>query len=118
MEKVKLGESSVSSNSSSFTSATTITETGHTFIPKRYVLPPSQRPDGTLDLCPYTFLPIVDLSLLRPQIIEQVLLACKDLGFFKVVLHNFVMYLCCFDLPRNVATGVGYITDLEDSTLT
>lgn len=117
MEKVKLGESSVSSNSSSFTSATTLTETGHTFIPKRYVLPPSQRPDGTLDLCPYTFLPIVDLSLLRPQIIEQVLLACKDLGFFKV-LHNFVMDLCCLDLPRNVATGVGYITDLEDSTLT
>ncbi|KAM3323085.1 flavanone 3-dioxygenase 3-like [Capsicum chacoense] len=85
----RMRESSPSPNCS-FTSAMTLDEEGLTHVPKRYVLPPSLRPDGTL--C-NTCLPVVDLSylrqpLLRPQLIHDVHLACKELGFFQVVNHG------------------------------
>ncbi|XP_055814412.1 feruloyl CoA ortho-hydroxylase 1-like [Solanum dulcamara] len=85
----RMRESSASPNGS-FTSAMTLTEEGLTYVPKRYILPPSLRLDGTL--C-NTCLPIVDLSnrkhpLLRPQIIHEVHLACKEFGFFQVVNHG------------------------------
>ncbi|KAF3632519.1 putative flavonol synthase/flavanone 3-hydroxylase-like [Capsicum annuum] len=81
---------SLVSPNNSFNSVMTLTEEGLTSVPKRYVLPPSLRPDGTLS---NTCLPIVDLTLLRhpllrPQIIQQVRLACKELGFFQVVNHG------------------------------
>ncbi|XP_060218996.1 flavanone 3-dioxygenase 3-like [Lycium barbarum] len=82
-------ESSASPNGS-FTSAMTLNEEGLTYVPKRYILPPTLRPNGTL--C-NTCLPIVDLAYLqhplhRPQIIQQVHLACKEFGFFQVVNHE------------------------------
>ncbi|CAN4111871.1 unnamed protein product [Withania somnifera] len=78
------------SSASSFTSAMPLTEEGLTSVPKRNILPPSLRPKGTMY---NTCLPIVDLSylqhpLLRPQIIQEVHLACKELGFFQVVNHG------------------------------
>ncbi|PHT60685.1 hypothetical protein CQW23_03048 [Capsicum baccatum] len=81
---------SLVSPNNSFNSVMTLTEEGLTSVPKRYVLPPSLRPDETLsNKC----LPIVDLTLLRrpllrPQIIQQVRLVCKELGFFQVVNHG------------------------------
>jgi len=83
----KMDKSSATPNDS-FTSAMTLTEEGLTCIPKRYIVPSSLRPNGTLSNS-NTCLPIVDLSLLqhpllRPQIIQQVYLACKELGFFQV----------------------------------
>lgn len=78
----KIMESSASPNGS-FTSAMTLTEEELTCVPKRYILPPSLRPNCTL--------PIVDLSYLqyphlRSQIIQEVHLACKKFGFFQVLL--------------------------------
>ncbi|OMP00754.1 Oxoglutarate/iron-dependent dioxygenase [Corchorus olitorius] len=60
-------------------------------VPQRYVLPPSQRPNPTLDLT--TTLPIVDLSSLhnasqRSQTLDNIQSACKELGFFQVVNHG------------------------------
>ncbi|KAG5627047.1 hypothetical protein H5410_012265 [Solanum commersonii] len=70
--------------------APALTEEELTCVPKRYILPPSLRPNGAeYNTC----LPIVDLSylqhpLLRPQIIQEVHLACKKFGFFQVVNHG------------------------------
>ncbi|CAN4111873.1 unnamed protein product [Withania somnifera] len=82
-------ESSASPNSS-FTSAMALTEEELTYVPKCYVLPPSLRSDITP--C-NTCLPIVDLSylqhpLLRPRIIQEIHLACKEFGFFQVINHG------------------------------
>ncbi|XP_049384290.1 flavanone 3-dioxygenase 3-like [Solanum stenotomum] len=85
----KMIGSSASPNGS-FTSAMTLTEEELTCVPKCYILPPSLRPNGAeYNTC----LPIVDLSylqhpLLRPQIIQEVHLACKKFGFFQVVNHG------------------------------
>uniref|UniRef100_M1CGL3 Flavonol synthase/flavanone 3-hydroxylase n=1 Tax=Solanum tuberosum TaxID=4113 RepID=M1CGL3_SOLTU len=83
----KMIGSSASPNGS-FTSAMTLTKEELTCVPKRYILPPSLRPNGAeYNTC----LPIVDLSylqhpLVRPQIIQEVHLACKKFGFFQVLL--------------------------------
>ncbi|XP_006347975.1 putative inactive flavonol synthase 2 [Solanum tuberosum] len=128
----RMRESSASANGS-FTSAMTLIEEGLTYVPKRYVLPPSLRPDGTL--C-NTCLPIVDLSnrqhpLLRSQIIQDVHLACKKFGFFQVVNHGIPLSVMdnaihaaseFFDLPTqdkrhlltsNVCDPVRYGTSLN-----
>ncbi|MCD7446079.1 hypothetical protein HAX54_037286 [Datura stramonium] len=127
-------EKNSASPNDSFTSAMTLTEKGLTCVPKHYILPPSLRPDGTLsDTC----LPIVDLSLLRrpllrPQIIQEVHLACKERGFFQVVNHGIPLSVMkdvldaaaeFFDLPNeekmhllspNVHDPVRYNTSLND----
>lgn len=71
-------EKSSASPNDSFTSAMTLTEEGLTNVPKRYILPASLRPDGTLSNTCH--------PLHRPRIIEKVHLACKKLGFFQVLL--------------------------------
>ncbi|KAG8391506.1 hypothetical protein BUALT_Bualt01G0194800 [Buddleja alternifolia] len=63
-------------------------------LPERYVLPLPQRP--TLDQkrhCSTTVLPVIDLSFLenpslRSQVIEQVHVACKEVGAFQVINHG------------------------------
>lgn len=48
---------------SSFTSAVSLNKLGVSSIPRRYVLPPSQRPSPHLPIS--TTLPIIDICLLR-----------------------------------------------------
>ncbi|XWS77330.1 hypothetical protein CRYUN_Cryun01aG0251700 [Craigia yunnanensis] len=83
------GEGDCSYNS--FTSAIALTKMGVPHVPQRYVLPPSQRPNPTLDLT--TTLPIVDLSTLhhasqRSLTLNKIQSACNELGFFQVVNHG------------------------------
>ncbi|XP_027101799.2 flavanone 3-dioxygenase 3-like [Coffea arabica] len=78
----------------SFTSVLKLSQMGAAAsVPKRYVLPPSQRPN--LGLCPNPAIvsPIIDLSSLHHpihglRIKEEVRLACKDSGFFQVINHG------------------------------
>lgn len=76
----------------SFESAMTLTNSGAPQVPGRYVLPPSQRPAlgsslGTREIT----LPIIDLSLLhepllRSSVIQEINMACKEFGFFQVIV--------------------------------
>ncbi|KAL2234098.1 protein DOWNY MILDEW RESISTANCE 6 [Sesamum indicum] len=81
-------------SSGSFTSAMALSEMGLSGVPKRYILPQPQRPAiNQRPHCPTTALPVIDLSLLdnpslRPQVIEQVREACKELGVFQVINHG------------------------------
>lgn len=77
---------------SSFTSAMTLNLNGGEKIPKRYILPPLQRPNLNLTDHPSINLPVVDLSslndpLCRSQTINEIHAACNKLGFFQVFAH-------------------------------
>ena len=79
----------VSSNSSILTSAVTLTQLGLSHVPQRYVLPSSQRPNRDQIVHPSTSLPIIDLSslqhpTLRSRTIDDIRIACKEVGFFQV----------------------------------
>nr|GMD65135.1 protein DMR6-LIKE OXYGENASE 2-like [Ipomoea batatas]GMD71645.1 protein DMR6-LIKE OXYGENASE 2-like [Ipomoea batatas] len=85
-------ESSALASASSFTSATTLTGRGLSHLPKSYILPPSERPNCALSTNSSN-LPIIDLSslqhpLLRSRVVQEVRLACKELGFFQVINHE------------------------------
>lgn len=72
----------------SFTSAMTLTNSG---VPDRYVLPLSQRPTLGSSNRETTF-PIIDLSslhqpLLRSRAIHEIAMACKEFGFFQVIIY-------------------------------
>ncbi|XVE76840.1 hypothetical protein DITRI_Ditri13aG0012500 [Diplodiscus trichospermus] len=74
-----------------FTSATTLTKMRVPHVPQHYVLPPSQRPNPTLDIT--TTLPIIDLSSLnhasqRSLTLDKIQMASKGFGFFQVVDHG------------------------------
>ncbi|WVZ06710.1 hypothetical protein V8G54_020056 [Vigna mungo] len=77
---------------SSFTSAVSLNKLGVSSIPRRYVLPPSQRPSPHLPIS--TTLPIIDLSTLRDQslvsrsTINEIRIACKEIGCFQVINHG------------------------------
>lgn len=73
----------------SFTSTMTLTQMGLSNVPERYILPPSRRPNHSLDLHPTATLPIIDLSNLnnpshRDRTIDDIRTACRELGFFQV----------------------------------
>lgn len=73
----------------SFTSAMALARMGLSDVPQRYILPPSQRPNLSLALHPTTTLPLIDLSSLhnpslRAEKIDEIRMACKELGFFQV----------------------------------
>ncbi|XP_060672905.1 flavanone 3-dioxygenase 3-like [Ziziphus jujuba] len=85
--------SSSSSSKGLCTSAMTLSQLGDSHVPQRYVLPPSQRPNPTPKYCPSTNLPIIDLSSLqhpslRSNVIHEIRMACKELGFFQVINHG------------------------------
>ncbi|KAK4414581.1 Flavanone 3-dioxygenase 3 [Sesamum alatum] len=99
----------------SFTSAMALSEMGLHGVPERYILPQPQRPViNQIPHCPTIALPVIDLSLLenpslRPQVIEQVHEACKELGVFQVINHGIQISLTddaldvaeeFFDLPN------------------
>ncbi|KAL6981338.1 hypothetical protein U1Q18_022967 [Sarracenia purpurea var. burkii] len=96
-------EEETESFSTTFTSAMTLTQMRIPHVPNHYVLPSSQRPNPSLNSSSTTTttttttttptLPIIDLSSLdhpslRPQTIDQVRVACKELGFFQVINHG------------------------------
>lgn len=91
--KQKMEETKKSLLDDSFTSAMTLTNSGVPQVPDRYVLPPAQRPAlgssiGTRD---DTTLPVIDLSLLhqpllRSRAIHEINMACKEFGFFQVIV--------------------------------
>ncbi|XVF79746.1 hypothetical protein PTKIN_Ptkin15bG0014400 [Pterospermum kingtungense] len=75
----------------SFTSAMTLTKMRVPHVPRHYVLPPSKRPNPTLDIT--TTLPIVDLSSLhhasqRSLTLDKIKIACNEFGFFQVINHG------------------------------
>lgn len=63
---------------------------GASVVPECYVLPPLERPNCELGSeHPLLVLPVIDMSSLhdpnhRPRLIEEVGLACKELGCFQV----------------------------------
>lgn len=88
--------SSSKSSKALFTSAMTLTQSGITHVPQRYVLPPSQRPNPTPSCPSTTNLPVIDLSSLlnpslRSHVIDEIRIACKERGFFQVYLSS---YMC------------------------
>ncbi|KAF7147280.1 hypothetical protein RHSIM_Rhsim03G0034200 [Rhododendron simsii] len=93
-----MGDEGKSSETDSFTSAMTLNQTGLAQVPPRFVLPSSERPGRSLLLNPSTTttitpLPIIDISSLhnpslRPRVIEEIRVACEDLGFFQVINHG------------------------------
>ncbi|KAG2288009.1 hypothetical protein Bca52824_047613 [Brassica carinata] len=123
-----------------FTSAMALTESGVPHVPTRYILPPSQRPvlspsigTGSINL------PVIDLSflhdpLLRPSVIHEIEMACKEFGFFQVTNHGISSSVMrdaldaatrFFDLPSHekmllvsddVHTPVRYGTSINHAT--
>ncbi|KAE9459985.1 hypothetical protein C3L33_08126, partial [Rhododendron williamsianum] len=76
------------SETNSFTSAMTLNQIRVPQVPERFVLPPSppERPNHTLRLNPSTTLPVIAIAplhnpSLRPRVIDEIRLACKELGF-------------------------------------
>jgi hypothetical protein len=83
-------------DSSSFTSAMSLSNQGVSSIPQCYILPPSQRPNTNHVLVPTT-LPIIDLSTLRDQslryqTINEIRIACKEVGVFQVTKTKNLMH--------------------------
>lgn len=98
---------------SSFTSAVSLDQLGVSSIPQRYVLPPSQRPSPHGPIS--TTIPIIDLSTLRDQslfsksTINEIRIACKEIGCFLVytapaqfvhhptfLMHQTYIFTCIF----------------------
>ncbi|KAK3020980.1 LOW QUALITY PROTEIN: hypothetical protein RJ639_047529 [Escallonia herrerae] len=77
---------------SSFTSAMTLDQMGLPSVPERYILPPSQRPNPTLSipisLHILAYLSPLNNPSLRSETIDNVRIACKELGFFQVINHG------------------------------
>ncbi|ESQ44051.1 hypothetical protein EUTSA_v10006360mg [Eutrema salsugineum] len=123
-----------------FTSAIALTESGVPHVPTRYILPPSQRPMLGPSIGTDTItLPVVDLSLLhdpllRPRVVHEIEIACKEFGFFQIINHGISSSVVkdaldaatrFFDLPveekmllvsDNVHKPVRYGTSLNHST--
>jgi len=72
---------------SSFTSAVSLDQLGVSSVPHRYVLPPSQRPSPHLPIS--TTPPIIDLSLLSRSNINEIRIACMEIGCFQVYIATF-----------------------------
>ncbi|KAI5395770.1 probable 2-oxoglutarate-dependent dioxygenase SLC1 [Lathyrus oleraceus] len=74
-----------------------LVDNGIETVPKKYILPPSERPDINNSEHPNVAkqnlqLPIIDFSDLfgpnRPQVIQSLANACEQFGFFQVVNHG------------------------------
>ncbi|XP_047957709.1 flavanone 3-dioxygenase 3 [Salvia hispanica] len=94
----------------------TLAQMGVSSVPECYILPPAERP--TLEQTPpstFSALPVIDLSslenpVLRPHVIEQVHMACKEFGGFQVINHGIPVSLTdqaldvaadFFDMPND-----------------
>ncbi|XP_059650999.1 flavanone 3-dioxygenase 3 [Cornus florida] len=76
-----------------FTSVMSLAKMGVPLLPEQFVLPPSQRPNPSLSLQPFIALPTIDVSSLnhpsrRSRVVDEVRVACKELGFFQVINHG------------------------------
>lgn len=65
-----------------------ISESGTSTIPERYIKPPSDRPCIQTDSSPLS-IPVIDLSAIsREEMAQAVSVACSEWGFFQVVNHG------------------------------
>ncbi|XP_010940496.1 probable 2-oxoglutarate-dependent dioxygenase SLC1 isoform X2 [Elaeis guineensis] len=85
-------------------------ESGITKVPRKYILPVSERPQLIMkkertSTCLNLKLPIIDLARLhtsdRSQVLESLAEACKVYGFFQVVNHN----ISCNAMRRMIDVG-------------
>lgn len=93
---------------------------GISHVPKRFILPVSQRPNLHVNKGPNTTLPLVDLAwlhhnTLRSRVIDEIDHACKEFGFFQVK-HELILLI---DLQDNYSKFYGYrviesCSNLED----
>ncbi|KAK6162667.1 hypothetical protein DH2020_002508 [Rehmannia glutinosa] len=89
-----MAENKETTSAGSFTSAMTLSQMGINSVPERYILPIPQRPNlNEKPPCSTKALPVIDLSslgnpFLRSRVIEEVHVACKELGFFQVINHG------------------------------
>ncbi|GFP90517.1 flavonol synthase/flavanone 3-hydroxylase [Phtheirospermum japonicum] len=106
----------------------TLSKSGINCVPKNYILPRPQRPtpDHKL-LCPTRALPVIDLSSLgnpslRPRLVEEVRVACKEVGIFQVINHGIPISITnealdvaaeFFDLPNETKMSIASSNVLE-----
>uniref|UniRef100_A0AAU7NIR9 Flavonol synthase n=1 Tax=Saraca asoca TaxID=1073321 RepID=A0AAU7NIR9_9FABA len=84
---------------SSFTSAMALDQMEVSSIPQRYVLPPLKRPNPNAEI--FNTLPIIDFSSLhdeslRFQTINDIRIACKEIGLFQIINHG---------IPQSIMNG-------------
>ncbi|XP_058110248.1 jasmonate-induced oxygenase 1 isoform X2 [Magnolia sinica] len=80
-----------------------LSESGTTVIPERYIKPPSQRPWSSSSIATDVSIPVIDLGGIHGDAREREALmckmseACREWGFFQVVNHG-----VCPDLMRQM----------------
>ncbi|KAJ9135727.1 hypothetical protein P3X46_032879 [Hevea brasiliensis] len=68
-------------------------DSGITSIPRFFIHPSETLSDlkPTTRLQTYTTIPTIDISDQRSKVVEQVALACRELGFFQIVNHGIAL---------------------------
>nr|AGT21478.1 KUOX1-like [Tarenaya spinosa] len=81
-------------SSSEFSMGNTAQERGLPYVPDCYVVPPPCRPENSESESESSTIPRIDVSRLmtdgeeRRQVVEELAMACRRLGFFQIVNHG------------------------------
>ncbi|KAK3118160.1 hypothetical protein QOZ80_9BG0695140 [Eleusine coracana subsp. coracana] len=60
----------------------------HHAVPDEYVMPPEKRPENDELIDPTVTVPVIDLAAGHHQVIDEIMKAGKEFGFFQVVNHG------------------------------